>query len=43
MESCDSDANYQVRKGKFNWAAIIIAVLQKNGEISVKKLRKKVL
>ncbi|KAK7469790.1 hypothetical protein BaRGS_00036217 [Batillaria attramentaria] len=30
-------------KGKFNWAATITAVLQAKGEISIKKLRKKVL
>ena len=30
------------KAGKFNWGATIIAVLESKGEISVKKLRKKV-
>lgn len=41
-ETQDDSVLAEEKAGKFNWGATITAVLKSKGEISVKKLRKKV-
>jgi hypothetical protein len=41
-ESLNDTIEIEEKKGRFDWGATITAVLQSKGEISVKKLKKKV-